>query len=422
MGAFCSRRSKEAALVTEANVVVSGGGGRTVQLQVGSRYKTGGEVKARAAILFKVPDAEAVLMCGSDKVSDEEELMTTRQSALTGKPPHLHLLRVRKQMAITGTYAGSMTVYDMENREVAKHLPSEHLHGIWCLDAHWESQRCVSGSEDKTLKLWDLDRNRASSFRGHTSGVTCVSVDWEHEVMLSGSMDNSLKMWNIKDCKLIKTITVHEDAVQCLCADWTTESAVTGSCDKTIKLVDLKSEECTITLEGHDSIIMCLQADWASRRVISGARGSATKAPKGYERTNGGNSALTGQNLKLWDLSSGECLKTFQGHEADILCVAVDWSSQRALTAGADRALKMWDMASGECVRTFAGHNDFVASVQVDWMARRAFSGCGNSELKIWDLDSGDCLHSWKLEERDCVMGRGQVRALALEPFPSDRG
>merc|ERR1740121_3450825 len=100
MGAFCSRR-KELAVVKEANVTVTASGGRTVQLLVGSRYSTGQQVRSRAAILFRVPEAEAVLMCGSEKVEDDEDLITTRQSALVGKSPQLHLLRVRKQMLIT---------------------------------------------------------------------------------------------------------------------------------------------------------------------------------------------------------------------------------------------------------------------------------------------------------------------------------
>merc|ERR1719428_215102 len=101
-------------------------------------------------------------------------------------------------MAISATAGGALTLWDVERTEVAKALPSEHLSAIWGVDVNWDLQRCVTASDDKTLKLWDIDREKATSIRGHDDAVTCVQADWVGGQIMSGSMDKLIKQWDMK--------------------------------------------------------------------------------------------------------------------------------------------------------------------------------------------------------------------------------
>lgn len=426
MGATCSRRKQEPEEIKDVNVVVSDGGGRTVKMLVGTRYNTGEALRTRAAGLFSIPQAEAVLMCGAEKVDDEEELLKTRRSALLGAAPQLQLLRSRRHMAMSGAHSGGISIWDVERGEITKKLPPEHLGGIWCLEVNWASQRCVSGSDDKTLRVWDMDRARAGVCRGHEDGVTCVSVDWSQNCILSGSLDKTMKQWNMKDNSCVKTFSGHESGVQCLSVDWTAKEALSGSLDKTLRLWTIENGDCTKTFEGHEAAVTDLRVDWVSRRAVSSSCAKPQIGPaarrhlNGWERLRGGGvAAEQGNNLKLWDVDSGSCLKTFAGHERDILGIDVDWASQRILTAGVDKVLKQWNLESGECLTTYSGHTEFLTCVRADWAARKAITGSGNTEIRMWDLDSAECLSVWKLDDTDCSMNRGQVRVLNLEPFPS---
>src|SRR5262249_48677274 len=60
---------------------------------------------------------------------------------------------------------------------------------------------------------------------------------------------------------------------------------------------------------------------------------------------------------------------------------------------GTDRTLKLWQASSGQCLRTFAGHLDAVTAVAMSSDGRFALSGSADRTLQLWILD-------WELEER----------------------
>mmetsp|Transcript_40910 Transcript_40910/g.67741 ORF Transcript_40910/g.67741 Transcript_40910/m.67741 type:complete len:99 (+) Transcript_40910:1-297(+) len=79
----------------------------------------------------------------------------------------------------------------------------------------------------------------------------------------------------------------------------------------------------------------------------------------------------------------------------------------------------MWDLESGDVLRSFRDHTEFVGCVQADWAAKRMLTGAGNHELRLWHLESGECLSVWSWTGGDTKMGRGQVRCVILEPYSS---
>jgi WD40 repeat protein len=97
--------------------------------------------------------------------------------------------------------------------------------------------------------------------------------------------------------------------------------------------------------------------------------------------------------LKLWDLSSGRCLRTFEGHNRSVNSVCLRSNGRLALSGSDDDTLKLWDVASGGCLRTLEGHKRSVASVCLSCDGRLALSGSHDRTIQVWILD-------WELEAR----------------------
>ena len=105
-------------------------------------------------------------------------------------------------------------------------------------------------------------------------------------------------------------------------------------------------------------------------------------------------SASGDKTLRIWDLESGESLRTLEGHTGSVNAVAVTSDGRRAVSASYDKTLRIWDLESGESLRTLEGHTDWVNAVAVTSDGRRALSASKDKTLRIWDLESGESLRT----------------------------
>ena len=71
---------------------------------------------------------------------------------------------------------------------------------------------------------------------------------------------------------------------------------------------------------------------------------------------------------------------------------------RRAVSASADKTLKVWDLDSGQPVRTLEGHSGWVRGVAVSGDGRRAVSASADKTLKVWDLDQFLCVATFTCE------------------------
>jgi guanine nucleotide-binding protein subunit beta-2-like 1 protein len=74
-----------------------------------------------------------------------------------------------------------------------------HSHFVSSLALSRDSKYVVSGSWDKTLRLWDLNTFKTKKiFVGHEKDVLSVAFSDNNRIILSGGMDKTLRYWNIK--------------------------------------------------------------------------------------------------------------------------------------------------------------------------------------------------------------------------------
>ena len=67
-----------------------------------------------------------------------------------------------------------------------------------CLALTPDGHRAVSGSEDETLRVWDLDSGKClRELKGHTDIIRCVAVTPDGRRAVSGSDDKTVRVWDL---------------------------------------------------------------------------------------------------------------------------------------------------------------------------------------------------------------------------------
>jgi WD40 repeat protein len=111
----------------------------------------------------------------------------------------------------------------------------------------------------------------------------------------------------------------------------------------------------------------------------------------------------TGNIMILWDLTHGNVVKIFVGHDNQVTSVAFSPNGKYALSGSVDNTLKLWDISSGKEIRTFKGHDDAVQSVAFSPDGKYALSGSDDNTLKLWDISSGKEIRSFIGHKRSVV-------------------
>ena len=299
---------------------------------------------------------------------------------------------------------------------------------IRTLDAHTDAvnavallpdgSRALSGSGDRTLKLWDLESGAVlRTFVGHTNSVTAVALLRDGRRALSASWDNTLKLWDLESGAVLCTLEGHANSVTALTILPGDRRALLGSYDGTIKLWDLENGVVLRTLAAHRKTVTAVILELNGRRALSSSDDGTLKVwdlerftvvrtlkahrynVKAMAILPDGHRALSGSDdmtLKLWDLDSGVLLRTYEDHRrwrtGPVAAVALLPDGRRALSCLGDATLKMWDLEGGAVVRTFEGHGSLVSALAILPDGRRALSSSWDRTVKLWELESGDLL------------------------------
>ena len=251
-----------------------------------------------------------------------------------------------------------------------------HIWNVESVALSPDGSQGLSGSDDKSLKLWDLANGEClHTFVGHTGRVESVAVSPDGRLAVSGSFDKTLKLWDLSKGECLRTLRGHEWAVNSVVFSPDGRLILSGSLDQSLKLWNLATGECLRTLTGHTKEIYSVTFSPDGLRVLSG----------GSDKT-----------LKLWDLATGDCLQTFTGHTGSVRSVSFHPDGSRILSGSEDRTLKLWDLLTGTCLHTFTDHTKAVISVVFSPDGRWALSGSYDKTLKLWELAKGECLRTFE--------------------------
>ncbi|UXE63078.1 MAG: WD40 repeat domain-containing protein [Woronichinia naegeliana WA131] len=230
-----------------------------------------------------------------------------------------------------------------------------------------DGKTLVSGSYDKTIKIWDLATGgKPRTLTGHHFPVSSVALSSDGKTLVSGSFDKTIKIWDLATGKELRTLTGHQDAVLSIALSSDGKALVSGSYDKTIKIWDLATGGKPRTLTGHHFPVSSVALTSDGKTLVSGS----------FDNT-----------IKVWDLATGKELRTLTGHQSTVSSVALSSDGKTLVSGSFDNTIKVWDLATGKELRTLNGHQEAVSSVALSSDGKALVSGSYDKTITVWDFN-----------------------------------
>lgn len=297
-----------------------------------------------------------------------------------------------------------------------------------------DGQTLVSGSSDKTVKLWNAQTGELQhTLYGHARPVDAVAFAPNGKIIASGSRDRTVKLWDVQKGELIKTLDNQGRA----------DSLAFSPGGKLLATVSARREEADAAVLFHSKVLLwdaqsgeflrdlevllwrtsneesssapdantdCRELGRMFYSVAFAPDGCILATSNSLESCDG-----MGAEVKLWNAESGQLLKTIT--VSDFWIKTVAFSPDGATLAAACMQseakgptqrisageVRFWNIQTGELQRTFAeaamtGVHGVAFSPDGKTLAVGRSKGDGEpiltNDVRLWDIETGKLLQT----------------------------
>ncbi len=278
--------------------------------------------------------------------------------------------------------------------------------GISSVKVSPEGGRLASGTFQNTVELWDVTTGQRTDVVGNPDArafPTGVGFTLDNAHIVSGS-DRELRFWDIPNGMRVFTGESTRIAVS------QSGDRILAGGDRKLRIVDAVTGQDIRTISGISNDLNAVAVSPDAQRVIAGLGFGMDAA--------GPNSG----QIKMWDASSGQLLRTFRGHGGGLSkpafkgvdAVAFSLDGTRVVTGGgadgtpgnANGRIRFWDPPTGQLLRNIDAHYYGVTALAISRDGSLIATGSGYDPiaqgrlirsiqtLRIWDVRTGRLLHS----------------------------
>jgi G protein beta subunit-like protein len=219
-----------------------------------------------------------------------------------------------------------------------------HTNNVTAVGFERDSKWLFSGSEDGTVKLWDVRAQGCQREYESRAAVNTVVLHPNQGELLSGDQNGNIRVWDLTasacSCELVPEVGT---AVRSLSAAADGSLVVAANNNGTCYVWRLQRGTQLTThfepfhkLQAHDGYILKCLISPDGRYLVTTSSDST---------------------VKLWNLDGFTLERTLQGHQRWVWDCVFSVDAAFLVTASSDATARLWEVASGEAIRVYSGHH-----------------------------------------------------------------
>ena len=270
----------------------------------------------------------------------------------------------------------------------------------------------VSGSDDRTIKLWDVQTGGlVKTLSGHHGWVFSVCISADNAVVASGSDDHTICLWNIQtgecNCVIKQKDSVHHVSFLPMQSQyfisishrkvqqWDTNGQGIGS--------EYTGSHVSFSLDGT-LLVLCINSavivqdtksgtEIAKFRVATGVVKHCCFSPDGRFIA-----ASVGSTAHTWDITSPgpHLIDTFTEHSNTIDALVFS-SPSSLISVSSDKLVKFWQIGASSAISVETDSNSatyhLAQAISITLQAKQGIviSSGPDGVVRIWDILTGNC-------------------------------
>lgn len=306
---------------------------------------------------------------------------------------------------LAANISGAIHIWETSSGRSIKVL-SAHSHTAHALRLSADGRWLVSGSPDRTVRLWDVNAGRCLRTLHHDEWVWGASISADGKRIISGGTDDIVRIWELDQQRILCSLHPsqafsHTDVTQTKSrAEKLLEQFEQAYAGKRFGEALALLREAR-SLPGWERRPECLEAwarltphcsrtgfraAWLARTFEVGARAVNLSADGQLA------AFASGASIQVWEMSEGSCLHNLQGHTGDVNTVSLSKDARWIVSGSSDKSVRLWDRSNGRCLQELQGHTDNVMTVDISADGKLIVSSGHDGYIRLWEATTGRCL------------------------------